>query len=82
MAMTERAAARSPKNLIFRVRSEAERPVKKRTGVVPRPKKAMVKNPMMEFWVVAALRIIAQESMQGKNPVATPRANLEGRDGD
>jgi hypothetical protein len=49
---------------------------------VPRPKKAMVKNPMMGFWVVAALMIIAQESMQGKNPVATPRANLEGRDWD
>ncbi len=82
MAMTERAATRSPKNLIFKVRREAERPIKKRTGTVPRPKKAMVKNPMMGFWVVAALMIIAQESMQGKNPVATPRANLESRDWD
>jgi len=82
MAMTEKAATRSPKNLIFRVRREAEKPVKKRTGTVPRPKKAMLKNPMMGFWVVAALMIIAQESMQGKNPVATPRANLEARDWD
>ncbi len=82
MAMTERAAARSPKSLIFRVRREAERPVKKRAGIVPKPKKAMVKNPMIGFWVVADLMIIAQESMQGKNPMAAPRANLEGRDWD
>ena len=82
MAMTEKAATRSPRNLIFRVRREAERPVKKRTGTVPRPKEAMVENPIMGFWVVAALIIIAQESMQGKNPVDTPRASLEGRDSD
>ena len=82
MAITERAATRSPKNLIFRVRREAEKPAKKRTGTVPKPKKAMVKNPVMGFWVVAALMIIAQESMQGRNPVAAPRANLEGRDWD
>ncbi len=82
MAMTERAATRSPKNLIFRVRSEAERPAKKRAGTVPSPKKAIVRNPRMGFWVVAALMIIAQESMHGKNPVDTPRANLEGRDWD
>jgi hypothetical protein len=79
ITMTETAATRSPKNLTLRDNREAERPVKKRVGTVPNPKKAMVRNPVKRFWVVAALMIIAQESMQGKKPVRNPRAIFDSR---
>jgi len=74
ITITETAATRSPKNLTLRDNREAESPVKKRVGTVPNPKKAMVRNPMKRFWVVAALMIIAQERMQGKKPVRNPKA--------
>ena len=74
MAMTETAAARSPRNLTFKESREAESPVKKRAGIVPRPKANIVRNPPMRLGMVAALMIMAQESMQGKKPVRNPRA--------
>jgi len=58
-------------------RREAESPVKNRAGTVPSAKKAIVRNPGSGCWVVAAFTTMAQESMQGKKPVANPRANLE-----
>ena len=76
--MTETAAIRSPKNLTLSDNREAESPVKKRAGSVPNPKKAMVRNPAQRFSVVAALMIIAQESMQGRKPTAMPKASLAG----
>jgi hypothetical protein len=79
ITITETAATRSPKNLTFRDNREAESPVKKRAGTVPNPKKAMVRNPAQRFSVVAALMIIAQESIHGKKPVRNPRAIFDTR---
>lgn len=79
MAITERAAALSPKSRILKPRREAEKPAEKRTGAVPRPKNTMVRNPLSGSGAVAALTIIAQESMQGKNPAASPRSHFEPR---
>jgi len=76
MAMIETAATRSPRNLILKESSEADSPVKKRAGIVPNPNANIVRNPPTELCVVAALMIMAQESMQGKNPVPTPKATL------
>ena len=77
MAITEAAATRSPRNLIFRDNREAESPVRKRAGTVPSPKETMVRNPAKRLWVVAALMTMAQESMQGRKPTAKPKAILE-----
>jgi len=77
MAMIEAAATRSPRNLVLMESKEADSPVRNRAGTVPSPKKTMVKNPGSGCWVVAAFTTMAQESMQGKKPVANPRANLE-----
>ncbi len=77
IATTDRAATLSPISLVLRERSEAESPVTKRTGTVPRPKETIVENPSQRFCVVAALTIIAQERRQGRNPVANPKATLE-----
>ncbi len=77
MAMIEAAATRSPRNLVLMESREAESPVRNRAGTVPSPKKTMVKKPGSGCWVVAAFTTMAQESMQGKKPVANPRANLE-----
>ena len=82
MTMTDTAATRSPRNLALMESKEAESPVRNRAGTVPSPKKTMVKNPGSGCWVVAAFTTMAQESMQGKKPVASPRANLEVRRGD
>jgi hypothetical protein len=79
IAITETAATRSPRNLVFMDIKEAESPVRNRAGTVPSPKKTIVKNPGSGCWVVAAFTIMAQESMQGKNPVANPRTNLKTR---
>ena len=76
MAMTEIAATRSPRNLAFKERRDADNPGKKRAGIVPNPKENIVRSPPMGLCVVAALMIIAQESMQGKNPAASPKATL------
>ena len=77
MAMTERAAARSPRSLAFRERREAESPIKKSAGIVPRPKANIVRNPPTRLGMVAALMIMAQESMQGKKPVRNPKATFD-----
>jgi len=77
MTITETAAARSPRNLTFTESREAETPVKKSAGIVPRPKAIIVRNPPMRFSMVAALMIMAQESMQGKKPVKKPRAAFD-----
>jgi hypothetical protein len=79
MRITETAAMRSPKKRALRERREAERPVKKRAGTVPRPKEVVTKKPVKGLPVEAALTIMAQESRQGRNPVASPRASFEGR---
>lgn len=76
MAMIEAAATRSPRTLVFKESSEADSPVKKRAGIVPIPNANIVRNPPTELCVVAAFIIMAQESMQGKNPAASPRAIL------
>ena len=79
MKITETAAIRSPKKRALRERREAEIPVKKRAGTVPRPKEVVIRKPTKGFPVEAALMIMAQESMQGRNPVANPRASFEER---
>jgi hypothetical protein len=79
MRITETAAIRSPKKRALRERREAESPVKKRAGTVPRPKEVVTKNPVKGFPVEAALTIMAHESRQGRNPVARPRASFEER---
>ena len=76
MAIIEIAATRSPRNLALKERSEVDNPGKKRTGIVPNPKANIVRNPPTGLWVVAALMIMAQESRQGKNPAANPKATL------
>ncbi len=77
ITITDRAATRSPRNRTFKESREAERPMEKRAGTVPSPNVNMVRNPPRGLWVVAALIIMAQESMQGKNPVRSPRAIFE-----
>jgi hypothetical protein len=79
MAMTDTAATRSPNNRVFMDRREAESPVKNRAGTVPSPKKIMVKKPGSGCWVVAAFTTMAQESMQGRKPVARPRKTLDAK---
>ena len=74
---TDRAATLSPISLVLSERSEAESPLTKRTGTVPRPKKTIVENPPQGFSAVAALTSIAQDRRQGRNPVANPKATLE-----
>ena len=75
--MTETAAARSPRNLTFKESREAETPVKKRAGTVPRPKANIVRKPPTRLCMVAALMIMAQESMHGKKPVRNPKASFD-----
>ena len=77
--MTETAAARSPRNLTFKESREAESPVKKRAGIVPRPKANIVRNPPMRLGMVAALMIMAQESRHGKKPAKNPKAAFEAK---
>ena len=79
IAMTAAAAARSPKNLIRREKREAERPVKNKAGTVPKPKVRVVRNPWRGVGAVAAFRIMAQESIQGRKPTAKPKPNLASR---
>ena len=80
--MSDRAAIFSPRILTFMERKEAETPVANRAGTVPRPKATMVRKPRGRLCVVAAFAIMAQESPQGRNPVARPRAILASRRGD
>lgn len=82
MDITDRAATRSPKNLTLKDKREAGRPAARRAGIVPAPKEIRVKKPTKGLEVVAALTIIAQESMQGKKPTVRPRINLEAQRGD
>ena len=77
MTMTETAAARSPRNLTLKESREAESPVRKRAGTVPRPKANIVRKPPRRLCMVAAFMIMAQESMQGKKPVRNPNATLD-----
>ncbi len=77
MTMTAHAAARSPMSRVRSDSNEAEMPVAKRTGEVPRPKRAIVQNPAAGFWVVAAFAIMAQDSMHGRNPAPIPSRNLD-----
>ena len=77
MTMTETAAARSPRNLTLKDSREAESPVKKRAGTVPRPKANIVRKPPTGLCMVAAWMIMAQESMQGKKPVMPPKATFD-----
>ena len=79
ITMTESAATLSPRNLARRDKNEAENPIKKRAGTVPRPKDSMVRNPEPRFSVVAAFTIIAQERPHGKKPVASPNNIFEPR---
>ena len=76
IARTEAAATRSPRNLVLMDNREAESPVRNRAGIVPSPKKVMVKKPVSGCWVVAAFTTMAQESMQGRKPTAIPKASL------
>ena len=79
MRITETAAIRSPKKRALKERREAESPVKKKAGTVPRPKEVVIRKPTEGFPVEAALTIMAQESMQGRKPAARPRASFEER---
>ena len=82
MTMTERAATLSPYKRDFREKKVAENPGRKRAGIVPSPKSAIVITPCSGFPVEAALMIMAQESMQGRKPAVSPMASLEGTPGD
>ncbi len=80
--MTEKAAILSPYKRDLRERKVAENPGRKRAGIVPSPKSAIVIKPRSGSPVEAALMIMAQESMQGRNPAASPMASLEETPGD
>jgi hypothetical protein len=79
MKMTETAAIRSPRKRIRSETRETERPAKNRAGTVPAPKRTIVRKPARGWEAVAALTIMAQESMQGRKPVAMPRRIFEER---
>ena len=74
MIITMPPATRSPRTRSLRERRDAERPVKKRTGTVPTPKRNMVRNPDDGLPVAAALTTMAKENMQGRKPEKSPRA--------
>jgi len=71
-------ATRSPRRRAFIESKDAEKPVRKSAGKVPRPKRSMVANPRRRLAVVAALTIMARESIQGRNPERIPSASLDG----
>ena len=77
MAMTERAATRSPIILILRVSREAEIPTVNKAGTVPKPKASMVIAPSATFSVMAALTSMEEVREQGRSPQAAPMAILE-----
>jgi hypothetical protein len=79
MKMTEAAAILSPRKRARRESRDAGRPVKNKAGIVPAPKRAIVRKPVRGWEAVAALTIMAQESMQGRKPADMPRRTFAER---
>ena len=79
MAMTERAATRSPIILILRVSREAEIPTVNKAGTVPKPKANMVIAPSAQFSVMAAL--MSMEVGKGARQESAGRPNGYFRNG-